>query len=433
MNGAVSRPADLLPATGIPILYFAWAHLSLASAFATLLVLPGLPAGFFHHPRMIAVIHLVTLGWISSSILGAFYIVAPLALGMPFRSGRTDRVAFGAYAIGVSGMVSHFWLGEYNGMVWSALFVAAAIAHVGIRAWRGLPRARVPGAVKLHVALAFANVVAAAIFGMLIAMNRVFGWFTWAPMSVAFAHAHLAAVGFAVMMVVGLSYRLIPMIVPAAMPKGRSLAWSAVLLEIGVITLAIGLVRHSWMTSAGALIIVAGLAAFVRQVRRIIGQRRPPPAALPRPDWATWQTHGAFAWLIVAAICGLLLVLPLPFAWMIPLGWVYGVAASDARVVSAAASGGRETASALDAHLRRSIPCEVDAVLLGERRPGAGFGPCNGIISGHCPRRRTAPCRGRPQRGAGADRHFRVAGRKGLRFVRLTGASHASRAVCGAR
>jgi hypothetical protein len=326
MNGAVSRPADLLPATGIPILYFAWAHLSLASAFATLLVLPGLPAGFFHHPRMIAVIHLVTLGWISSSILGAFYIVAPLALGMPFRSGRTDRVAFGAYAIGVSGMVSHFWLGEYNGMVWSALFVAAAIAHVGIRAWRGLPRARVPGAVKLHVALAFANVVAAAIFGMLIAMNRVFGWFTWAPMSVAFAHAHLAAVGFAVMMVVGLSYRLIPMIVPAAMPKGRSLAWSAVLLEIGVITLAIGLVRHSWMTSAGALIIVAGLAAFVRQVRRIIGQRRPPPAALPRPDWATWQTHGAFAWLIVAAICGLLLVLPLPFAWMIPLGWVYGVA-----------------------------------------------------------------------------------------------------------
>jgi hypothetical protein len=323
---AASRPADLLPATGIPLLYFACAHVSLALAFASLLVLPGMPAGFFHHPRMIAVIHLVTLGWISSSILGAFYIVAPLALGMPFQSGRMDRLAFGAYAIGVSGMVSHFWLGEYNGMVWSALLVVAAIMHVGIRAWRGLPNARVPSAVKLHVTLAFANIAGAATFGVLIALNRVFEWFTWAPMSVAFAHAHLAAVGFAVMMVVGLSYRLVPMIVPAAMPTGRSLVWSAVLLQTGVITLAIALVRQAWFTSLGALLIVSGLAVFVLQVRGIVRQRRAPPAAMPRPDWATWQTHVAFAWLIMAAICGVLLVLPLPFTWMIPLGWVYGVA-----------------------------------------------------------------------------------------------------------
>ena len=43
----------------------------------------------------------------------------------------------------------------------------------------------------------------------------LFGWFAWSPLSAAFAHAHLAAIGWAVMMVVGLSYRLIPMIVPA--------------------------------------------------------------------------------------------------------------------------------------------------------------------------------------------------------------------------
>src|SRR5262245_24017601 len=110
----------LLPAGGIPLLYFAFAHLSLASALAVLLVRPDLPAGFFHHPRMIAIVHLVTLGWITSSILGAFYIVGPLALRMPLRPGWRDRVAFGSFAAGASGIVSHFWIGEYSGMAWSA-------------------------------------------------------------------------------------------------------------------------------------------------------------------------------------------------------------------------------------------------------------------------------------------------------------------------
>jgi hypothetical protein len=322
---AAPKAAELLPATRLPLLYFAVAHLSLASALGVLIVQPGLPAGFFHHPRMIAVIHLVTLGWISSSILGAFYIVAPLALRMPLRTGWRDRAAFGAYVIGASGMVSHFWLGEYNGMVWSAGLVVLAIGHVGVRAWCGLPRSPVPWGVKLHVALAFVNIMGAAAFGMLIAINRVSGWFTWSPMSAAFAHGHVAAVGWAVMMVVGLSYRLIPMMLPAAMPTGRSLAWSALLLEAGIVTLALSLIRHSPISFGGASLIIAGLGVFVRNVRRIARQRRPPPAALPRPDWATWQTHLAFGWLIVAAVCGVLLVLPLPLEWMVPLGWIYGV------------------------------------------------------------------------------------------------------------
>ena len=316
----------LLPASGVPLLYFAFAHLSLAAAFGVLIVSPGLPGTYFHHPRLIAVIHLVTLGWISSSILGAFYIVGPLALGMPLRPGWRDRAAFVAFAAGVTGMVTHFWIAEYQRMVWSALLVSAAVLHVAVRGWRGLRGAAVPWPVKLHVALAFANMLAASVLGMLIGLNRLFGWLPWPPLSSAFAHAHLAAVGWAVMMVVGLSYRLIPMILPAAMPTGTSLVASAVLLQVGVIVLVVSLIGQSRWTPAGALIVLAGLASFVGRVKKIVAHRRPPPAALPRPDWATWQTHTAFIWLLVAAAVGLALTLPLPLAWTVTLGWTYGAA-----------------------------------------------------------------------------------------------------------
>jgi hypothetical protein len=223
-------------------------------------------------------------------------------------------------------MVSHFWIGEYSGMAWSAGLVIAAVLHVAVRAWMGLAGAAIPWPVKLHVALAFANMLGASVFGVVVGLNRIFGWFAWSPISAAFAHAHLAAIGWAVMMVVGLSYRLIPMIVPAAMPTRRSMAHSAVLLEAGILVLAIGLVRHSAATLPGAILILAGFGSFLAHVRDIVKRKLPPPAALPRPDWATWQTHVAFGWLLLAAITGLVLTLPVSLAWTVPLGWIYGTA-----------------------------------------------------------------------------------------------------------
>jgi hypothetical protein len=47
---------------------------------------------------------------------------------------------------------------------------------------------------------------------------------------------------------------------------------------------------------------------------------------VPRPDWATWQTHVAFGWLLLAAITGLVLTLPVSLAWTVPVGWIYGTA-----------------------------------------------------------------------------------------------------------
>ncbi|HET7216743.1 MAG TPA: hypothetical protein VFJ02_01785 [Vicinamibacterales bacterium] len=321
-----SRSRAFLPATGIPLLYFGFAHVCLTLALTLILVRPDLPGEFFHHPRMVAIVHLVTLGWISGSILGAFYIAGPLALRVPMRSGWGDRAAFTSFALGVAGMVASFWYGRYDAVIWVALFVAAAIVHVAVRAWMGLWRAPIAWPVKLHVSLAFANMIMASGFGVLVAWNRVAAVAPWPPMAAAFAHAHLAGVGWAVMMVVGMAYRLIPMILPAEMPKGRRMAVSAVLLEIGTLALVLALLAGSAWTVAAALLIVAGLGSFIAEIMKTVRRRLPPPRALPRPDWATWQTHVAFVWLLIAVCAGITLTLPMPFERLLALGWLYGIA-----------------------------------------------------------------------------------------------------------
>jgi hypothetical protein len=310
---------DLTPSSSLPLAYFAFAHLALVTAFVVLATHPSLPGAFFYHPRMVAVVHLVTLGWLTGSILGAFYVVAPLALRLPMPVGVADWTAFAAFVLGTVGMVGHFWIGEYVGMIWAAGPVIGAIAWVAVRAWRGLPAAAVPFPIKLHVALAFANILGAGLLGATIgvARTRDAAWFS--PLAATYAHAHLAAVGWVTMMVVGLAYRLIPMMLPAQMPSGWRLGRSAVLVEAGLIVLVVALIRQSAAVPVGAGRIVAGLASFVVEMRGVLRHRMPRPVALPLRDWSTWQAHAALVWMVAAAVLGVALSIGVRSEWTVPL------------------------------------------------------------------------------------------------------------------
>jgi hypothetical protein len=317
---------SLTPSSALPLAYFAWAHVGLALAFSALVFDPSLPSGYFLHPRMVAVVHLVTIAWISGSILGAFYIVAPLALGMPLPVGAGDWAACAAFIAGTAGMIAHFWTGNYGVMAWSGLLVLSAIVWLGGRAALGWRTAIAPWPVLLHVMFAFVNMIAAALFGIAIGFDRAYGFWGLPPLSAAFAHAHLAAIGWPMMMVVGLAYRLVPMFLPARMPTGRGLAVSAIVLEFGLIVVVATLLAGSAWLPLGALLTVAGLVAFVRNMRATVRQKLPRPPALPKRDWSTWQTHVAIVWLLVAAGLGTALTLMPPGSGHTAVAWTYGVA-----------------------------------------------------------------------------------------------------------
>ena len=317
---------DLLPGSALPLAYFAFAHAGLVTACLMLAARPDLPGGYFLHPRMVAVVHLVTLAWISGSILGAFYIVAPLALRMPLVVGRADWASYAAFVVGTTGMVTHFWIGEYNGMVWSAALVIGAIGWLAFRTARALPAVPVERGVKLHVALAFLNVAVAGSIGMWLGAGRVGFGADISPIAGALAHAHLAAIGWALMMVVGLAYRLLPMILPAKPPPTRGLARSAVLIQCGLLIVASSLLGAHRYLALGSLVIVLGLSVFARTVRGMVANRLPRPPALPARDWSTWQVHGAMLWLAIAVGLGVTLSVIPAGALHVTIGWVYGVA-----------------------------------------------------------------------------------------------------------
>lgn len=316
---------ERVPDRWLPLAYLLFAHLSLLTACLAFVLAPTSLAGFFYHPKMIAVVHLVTLGWITGSILGVLHLILPLALRSPLPARGPDRWAFWCFVVGVLGMVSHFWIDTTGGMVWSAGMVIAAIFRVGWRVLAALRRAPIPLEHRLPFFLAFFNLILAGLLGLLIGIDKSTDVLPGFTLDHVAAHAHLAALGWATLMVMGSAYRLLPMVLPSALPRGGRLIVAVLTTELGVLGIGAALFAGSSMLPVAALVLVAGTLVFLDQVRWMLAHPKPPPRQRRHPDLAHAHLAAAFVYLTIAVGLGSAIVLRPQSPYRMQLLMAYGV------------------------------------------------------------------------------------------------------------
>ena len=109
------------------------------------------------------------------------------------------------------------------------------------------------------------------------------------------------------MMVVGVGYRMLPMVLPSAIPEGKSVYVSAVLLEIGVVGLFLTLVSRERWVPFFALVIAGGVAAFLGHVvwmkrhsrparPRVHGQTTVSGMPCRRSSTSHWRRWSEWVW-----------------------------------------------------------------------------------------------------------------------------------------
>ena len=145
----------------------------------------------------------------------------------------------------------------------------------------------------------------AAVLGVALGFNKVYEVMGGEFFANIFAHAHLAAVGWVTMMIVGFEHRLLP----TSRPDGRPASpWPAIrfwLLEAGIAGLVVSLLAGSrWIPLFSAMIVAALLLHAWRPLWTLVRGRVQDRASL----WATF----ALIFLMAAAIAGLFLSLDLP-------------------------------------------------------------------------------------------------------------------------
>jgi hypothetical protein len=88
------------------------------------------------------------------------------------------------------------------------------------------------------------------------------------------AHAHLGVVGFFLLLIVGVSYKLIPMFALSEVQSRRRAAWSVVLLNLGLAGVFVSILLRSALKPAFALVIIGGLALYGVEMRAILRARK---------------------------------------------------------------------------------------------------------------------------------------------------------------
>lgn len=105
--GGETDAAVHAPPLGLPAEHFAAALVFAAfGAVGLISIAPELALGAFYTPRVVAVVHAFTLGWIMLSIFGALCQFLPVAIGRGLRWQWLAHVTFGLQALGAGAFVT---------------------------------------------------------------------------------------------------------------------------------------------------------------------------------------------------------------------------------------------------------------------------------------------------------------------------------------
>ncbi len=322
-----SRPEPgRAPSVSLPLAYLT------ASASAFVLAALALPwlgdelAGHYYHPRLLALAHVVALGWIMLAILGATYQLIPVAIERPLWSERLARWQLAGLIAGILGMVGHFWIGRWAGLAWAAALVGAgALSHVvnvmvslrGLARWTFTARG---------LALALGGLTLTLAFGFALALTHGRDLVPGGVLAAVPAHFHLALLGWIAPMIVGVAARVYPMFLLAPEPRGRGGAIQLWGLGLGVPAVVVGLLLgRATLVALGGAAVAAALGIHAAWVVGFVRRRKRPAL-----DWGLRFVLTGTACLVPAIGVGLALAsglaagprLALAYAVVTLGGWV---------------------------------------------------------------------------------------------------------------
>lgn len=295
-----AQPAKAAPLGGtaasvkLPLAFMLMGLTALCFGVAWLVVNPTLLSAYHYSPLIIALTHLFVLGWICSIVMGAMYQLVPVALETKLYSERLAKAQFFCHAIGFIGMV---WMFKSWNMKQVGHFGSVMALGVGLFVYnivRTLLRAPKWTVVASAIAAAlgwFSLTVTAGLCiaagkcsfdpdapapGWLGQISQTFGSFAtrFEPIGAMHAHAHLGGIGFFTMLIVGVSYKLIPMFTLGEIQSRLRAGLSVGLLNLGLAGSFITISLHHPSKFIFAFIIVSALALYGIELMAILRARK---------------------------------------------------------------------------------------------------------------------------------------------------------------
>lgn len=191
-----------------------YVYASLSFIAATLLLFTSALGftGHYFHPKVLAVTHVMALGWGSMMILGASHQLVPVLIEGKLFSNLLGYLSFVFAATGIIMLVwgfyhFHFgWVAQAGGLMIIAAFLFYLI-NIAVSMAQSKTQ-------NVHATFVFAGtlwVMITIILGVLMLFNFKYNVLAYDSLHYLSLHAHLGIVGWFLLLVIGVGSRLIPM------------------------------------------------------------------------------------------------------------------------------------------------------------------------------------------------------------------------------
>ncbi|MDE2484388.1 MAG: hypothetical protein KGL32_03915 [candidate division NC10 bacterium] len=295
-EGASSR--DVIRMARLPIHFFISAVILFGVGVASVPWVVSDLADFFYQPRILAVTHTFTLGWISSAIMGVMYRLVPAMTKRPLRFPRLARWQFGLFIFGATGLMAHMLIGEWTPTWMAAAVIVLSAAFFALNMLYCLGPAWHKSAAETGMCMSVLFLLIAASLGLLLALDKSRNFLPGNVISNLASHAHLAALGWVSLTICSVSYRMAPAFLLSELRLPRVAMWQLYSLAGGVAGLAMSLLGWIPGASLWSAVILLSLLAFVGILQTLMRNRRIPL------DWTMRHALAGIVCLLLAVGLG---------------------------------------------------------------------------------------------------------------------------------
>jgi hypothetical protein len=192
--------------------------------------------GHYFHPQILAITHMAALGWGTMIILGASYQLIPVVLETELYSQKLAWVCFGLFLPGLAALVYSFWVfvpGIH--MQCGAVLLLASVLLFTVNMYLTAKKKKQQTIQEDFIFSACVCLCFTVALGAALVFNFTVPIFPQDQLHFLKLHAHLGLIGWFLLMLIGVSSKLVPMFLVSSYQKTGLLMVSYYLIVIALL------------------------------------------------------------------------------------------------------------------------------------------------------------------------------------------------------
>lgn len=262
------------------VAHYLLSALCFAALAAMMFFAAGNLTGHYFHPQLLALTHMAALGWGTLIVFGALYQLLPVILETELYSYSAAWTSLVLFVCGLVIFVFSFWNFQPGlHMQCGSLLLLSGIMLFGLVIFLTAKKNR-DDIHQEFIVTAVIWLIATALLGTLLVFNFRYAFLQKDHLLFLKLHAHMGLAGWFLMLITGVSSKLIPMFLVSKIQKRGLLSWTYYLINAGLLffvtdTFFFGLSNRTYIA---AILVVSGIicwfwyiaACFKSRIRRAI-------------------------------------------------------------------------------------------------------------------------------------------------------------------